>query len=524
MFTFLKKNNPFWPQFTWPDLLVLLAGVSTYVGLTAATVTKFSIWFDEAFGSYLVRFNFFDITRYTANDVHPPLYYWVLKVWTLAFGNTEIGLRSLSIFFGAITITLAFLFVLRFYGRRASYLALLFLVLSPLFVRYGQEARMYTMLTAIIVAATYVLIYAERYNTKKRWPWIVYGVLLAAGMLTQYFAALAWVSHWVWRFFTRYSRGDDLATLRKKFFTREWVKAHIIALILFSWWLPFLLIQFFTVQGHGFWIKPITSATLPDFMTDYLLFTDHSAVQSWAAFGFYFIVGVIGFIIYRLLRTLKGNQRSLYVLIICMTVVPTILLIVASLPPLQSAFVDRYLMMSIVFLSILIGVSLVYSKDLVNKWLRRSVIVIIVAMMIAGIITQSIVGNYNKSSGQSNNVRQLIEAVRAKTPTNAPIVSNSPWIFYEAAIYNTSVSPIYFINETTQYKYGSLTMLAEDNTYKIRDLDAFTKQHKTFWLIANLNDAAPRALRDSWHEEETITINDDLTHKPLFKAVRFNVE
>ena len=524
MFDFFKKKNPFWPPFSWPDLFMLIGGLGVYIAIASATISKFSIWFDEAFGSYLVRFNVIDITRYTANDVHPPFYYWLLKVWTMAFGNTEVGIRSMSIFFGVLTILLIFLFVLRFFGRRAAYVSLLFLVISPMFIRYGQEARMYTLLTTIIVAATYVLVYAQQSETKKRWPWIVYGTLVAIGMLTQYFAALAWIAHWVWRLSIVRATGDSLKTLRIKFFTRDWVIAHSVAFILFVWWLPFLLIQFFTIQGHGFWIKPITSATIPDFLTNYLLFSDHSGVTSWLAFGFYFILIALFYIAYKVLRSLKGTQRSTYQLIVSMTLVPGLLLIIASMPPLQPAFVDRYLIMSIVFLSVLVGISLVLSKGIVNKWLRFSVGIVIVALMIGGIATQMRVGNYNKSSGQSNNVRQLLEAVRQKSPSQTPIIANSPWIFYEASIYNNSQSPIYFVHETTQYKYGSLTMLAEDETFKIRDVDAFDSKHKTIWMIANLKEAAPYPLRKTWKEKESIIINDSLTGAPLFKAIRFNVE
>lgn len=524
MFNIFRKKNSFWPTFSWQDMFVLFGGIGVYTAIASSTITKFSIWFDEAFGSYLIRYNVFDITRYTANDVHPPFYYWLLKVWSLAFGNTEIGIRSMSIFFGVVTVILAFLFVLRFFGRRAAYVTLLFLVISPMFIRFGQEARMYTLLTAIIVAATYVLVYAQHGYTKKRWPWILYGVLVAVGMLTQYFAALAWVSHWVWRFFTIRNTGDSIKEALRKFFTKEWVVAHAVAFVLFAWWLPFLITQFFLVQENGFWIKPITSATIPDFLANYLLFTDHSGVTSWLAFGFYFVLIAMIFIAIRTIRSLKDTQRSMYQLILCMTLIPGLLLIFASMPPLQPAFVDRYLIMSVIFLSLLVGISLVMSKNIVKTWLRVSVGVVIAVLMIGGIATQMRVGNYNKSSGQSNNVRQLIDAVRSKAAPNTPIIANSPWIFYEASIYNNQISPIYFVHEITQYKYGSLTMLAENDTFKIRDLDAFGREHPTLWMIANLNEAPPYALRDSWKEQESIVINDDLTRKPLFKAVRFNVE
>ena len=62
---------------TWPldktDYGILTAGLAVFVTVSLATITKFSIWFDEAFGAYLIRFDFWQVATYTASDVHPPL-------------------------------------------------------------------------------------------------------------------------------------------------------------------------------------------------------------------------------------------------------------------------------------------------------------------------------------------------------------------------------------------------------------------------------------------------------------------
>jgi len=125
------------------DWVVLGAGLTTYAGLTLATITKSSIWFDEAFSAFIVRFNFFQIARYTATDVHPPFYYWILKIWTMLFGTSEVAFRSLSVLFGLTAIVFGFLLVKRLFGRRAAFVSLLFMAISPMLIRYGQEARMY---------------------------------------------------------------------------------------------------------------------------------------------------------------------------------------------------------------------------------------------------------------------------------------------------------------------------------------------------------------------------------------------
>lgn len=523
MFRLFRRKYDFFPPFDWRDFLVLIGGLAVFVGLAASTIDKFSIWFDEAFGAYLIRFDFLSVAHYTANDVHPPLYYWLLKIWTTLFGNTELGLRSMSLFFGAITVIFAFLLALRLFGRRTAYVSLLFLIISPMFIRYSQEARMYTLLTAIIVAATYVLVYAS--HSKKRWPWILYGVLVAAGMLTQYLAALAWVAHWVWRFITVRVKGEKPKATMRRFFSKDWMVAHAVAFVLFLPWLPFLVKQFFVVQGYGFWIKPVTSVTIPNFLTDVIFFSDASGVMSWLALGFTLFLCLFIYLAYRKLRELKDDDKKNYLLLVCLVIVPIILLFVMSMPPLRPAFVDRYLMEVVVFLSLFIAASLTYGAKVLGVKTQLVVVCVVAGMMVVGIANQMVIGNLNRFNNQSNDTRQLLEKIRAQgDPAGTPIIADTPWIFYEAVVYDKPDSPVYFVNEITQYKYGSLTALAENDDHKIKDLDAFDAQHKIIWEIGNLKDTAPHSLRNSWRADKTITINNDATGEPLYSATRFIVE
>lgn len=519
MFNLFSMKNTFWPRVQLRDIGVLAGGVAVFVALALSTVNKFSIWFDEAFGSYLIRFDFWDMTRYTAHDVHPPLYYWLLKVWSLLFGNTELAIRSMSIFFGVVTLVLAFMLVMRLFGRKAAYISLVFLVLSPIFIRYSQEARMYTLLTTIIIAATYVLVYAQ--SAKKRWPWIVYGVLLAAGMLTQYFAALAWLSHWAWRAFIVRDSGG---AFQKKFFTKDWLIAHGVAIAVFLPWMPWLIRQFADIQGNGFWIPPVTSVTIPNFLTNFLLFTEHSGTKSWLALIFYVLLALLIFFVVKILMKLRGEQRNSYLLIVCMVIIPVMILTVMSMPPLRPAFVDRYLMSTIIFLPILIGVSLVLIRAWVYRWLPVVFGLAAAGMMVIGIYNQGVLGNYNKTTKQSNNTRQLVEKVRAKTPSSVPIIASTPWIFYEAVVYSSSESPVYFADETTKYEFGSLRMLQENDDHKITNLDVFAAQHSSFWVISASKDGVINKIRADWPVKDIITVNDDVSGKPLFRAVLISAE
>ncbi len=514
-----KHDKRFWPQFEWRDIGVLTAALATYATLVSLTLTKFSLWFDEAFGSYLVRFDISQIAYYTSHDVHPPLYYWLLKIWTMVFGNTEFGLRSMSVFFGAVTIAVLFAMLLRFFGRRVAYTSLVLVVLSPMLLRYGQEARMYTLLTTIIVAATYLMLYAEQ--TKKRWAWILYGVFVGLGMLTQYFAALVWVAHWVWRFAKVRRPHDAWKKTWRAFFTKNWLQAHGVALLVFAPWLPYFLRQLIDVQGNGFWIGPVTVHTIPNFFSNAFLFTQASATTGWFALAIVLIIAAYGYLALRVRTSVISKDIASVWLFVALVIVPIIALFILSLPPLRPVFVDRYLIGAVLFLPVVMALLLVASRSSVSSWLYRATASLTVIVLIVGVYNQAVVGNYNKSSGNVQMARQIVEATRGVDAT-VPIVTVSPWLFYEVVPYSKDTSKVYFTDETIQYKFGSLRMLKEDDTFKIKKIDDFATQHKRFWLLGDANGV--KSLRDTWQQEQSVSVTSYIDNKTVLSATLFSVE
>ena len=56
-----------------------------------------NIWFDESYSVAIAKHSFFDIWNITGNDVHPPLYYWMLHILWLIFGNNIMVFRGFSV-------------------------------------------------------------------------------------------------------------------------------------------------------------------------------------------------------------------------------------------------------------------------------------------------------------------------------------------------------------------------------------------------------------------------------------------
>lgn len=480
-----------------------------------ANITRWSIWFDEAFSAYLMRYNFVDIARYTSTDVHPPLYYWLLKCWTLVFGTSDLALRSFSavVIFAAIVVT--YLLIRELFGRRAAIWTGALLAISPMMVRFSEEARMYGLVLLIVAGATYVLVRATERPTRKKW--LIYGLLVSLGMWTHYFTAVVWLSHWVWRWLVR---GKFAST--KRFFTKDWVHAHVLAVALYLPWLPFMAKQLGTVQGTGFWIRPVTPDSVMNFLTNTFLYLGHAETKDWYALIFVLTCAIaVGTSVYAY-RHIDAKQRPWFVLTLTMAVAPVVLLFIASLPPLRPSFIERYLIPSSFWLIVTIAIALsVVTKRLSRRgYIMAEVVILTLILGIGNVYTYGNV-NRNATPVEAQSMKQTMQMLAEFDDSSTPIVADSPWRFYEAIHYDTDKHPVYFVAEDDN-KYGSYDMLRYSDFRKIKDIDEFGKTHGAIWYVSNWYNDEPRKPRGGkWQLERTVRGPSPLTNGSATRAYKY---
>ena len=135
------------PSPRWSQPSRLLA-----VGIRLHHLGKEPLWNDEGFTWWAIGQSWHDLwTLVPQGDPHPPFYYSLLKLWTALAGQSEAGLRGLSVLFAAATVPVVYLAGRTLGGARdgawtGAAAALLF-ALSPLHLHYAQEARPYAGLT-----------------------------------------------------------------------------------------------------------------------------------------------------------------------------------------------------------------------------------------------------------------------------------------------------------------------------------------------------------------------------------------
>lgn len=462
------------------DVIVGVASLLTFIVASLGNISRWSVWFDEAYGIYITRASYAEMTALTAKDVHPPLYYWILKAWQGVFGNSELALRSLSLLGMVVAIVFVYLIVKKLFNTRTATWSLVLMSLTPLLIRYSEEARMYGLASAIVAAASYVLILATEKPSRKKW--LLYGALVALGMWTHYFTAIMWIAHWVWRFGT--VRTNKWQETLRRFFSPGWVIAHIAALLLFVPWLPWMIRQMAGVQGSGFWIGPVTISTPIGFLTDVMMYRDNDETAGWPALIGMIIIGAGVYLALRTYPRLSQPHKQAYKFLLTMAFVPMIVLLILSMPPFRPAFVDRYLLPSVPFWCAAYGVILAQSYRINTlKRLTGIISVVIVTTMLVGIGYVYQIGNYNKTSHDLLPIKSTMQDIQQLATPDEPIVAATIWRFYESHYYDSVRNPVYFI-AADNLTWGSYDPLRDSDYRKVTDVVDFARKHGgTIWYV-----------------------------------------
>jgi uncharacterized membrane protein len=130
-----------------------------------------SLWLDEAISANVAKnYSYSEIvSKFSPSDFHPPLYYLMLKSWASVFGYSEVSLRMPSVIFSLVTIYVVYLLA----GEGTALLT----GLNPLLIYYSQEARMYSLVTMLLMLAVY-------FFRKKKYGW--FNVLAFLSFMTFY--------------------------------------------------------------------------------------------------------------------------------------------------------------------------------------------------------------------------------------------------------------------------------------------------------------------------------------------------
>ena len=262
-------------------------GVVLAVAVVLRFVTTSDLWLDEALSVNVARLPLGDISEWLRHDGAPPLYYWMLHGWTEVFGTSALATRSLSGVLSVATLPFVYFAGRRLGGRTVGWAAVLLMAASPFAIRYGTEARMYSLVMLLVVLGYLALVRALERPSLGRLACVA--AVVAALLYTQYWSlyliavvglGLLWQA---WK-------GPAPESRRA---ARGLVVAFVAGGIVFLPWVPNMLYQqehTGTPWGEAILPNAVFTTTLEDFaggghIEDFLTFWLSSLLFLVAVFG-----------------------------------------------------------------------------------------------------------------------------------------------------------------------------------------------------------------------------------------------
>lgn len=167
-------------------ILVLITGSAVFIG----GCFQNSLWFDDAYTVGLVSHDFFDVIKWATFDVHPHLYYVMLKLFTMVFGSSLPVMRLFSVIGAILFASLGLTHIKRDFGKKVGFWFSFLAVFTAGTLNYALQIRMYTW-AAYFVALTAIYAYrffAEPNSKRNRILFLVFSI---AAAYTHYFGLFA---------------------------------------------------------------------------------------------------------------------------------------------------------------------------------------------------------------------------------------------------------------------------------------------------------------------------------------------
>ncbi|MEU5883247.1 glycosyltransferase family 39 protein [Spirillospora sp. NPDC047279] len=152
----------------WPWLVPLIPAVVALL-VTGWRLSEPTFWRDETATISVARRSPSEILELLGNiDAVHGLYYLLMHPVVRLFGSDEIAMRAPSVLAAAVAAAVTAMIGARLADRRVGLVAGLLVAVAPAISRYAQEARQYTLATAVAVVATYLLVRAAE-RGDRRW-------------------------------------------------------------------------------------------------------------------------------------------------------------------------------------------------------------------------------------------------------------------------------------------------------------------------------------------------------------------
>ena len=364
-------------QNKWHILLILLGTIFIFI-----PAFHTNIWFDESYSVGIVTHSFADIWKIGSYDVHPILYYWILKVISLIFGQNILVYRIFSALGIVILGILGLTHIRKDFGEKTGLLFTFFSFFLPVILNYALEIRMYSW---TIVFVTLMAIYLYRFIKQKNLKNIIlFGIFSIISCYMHYYAlACSGILNLGLIIYVIRKRKEFNKKLIKQF-----IGVEIVQVLLYLPWFVCFVMQFLRV-GSGFWI----TLEIPQIFIDVLNFQYMGNLNSTFALIVAILLYVyVGFLIYKSIKNKEDVKPGIIPILVYIAIVIVMFLISLISPILYARYLFTITGLLIFFLSFFMA------KEK-NRYITIGICIVIAIMAIFNNV-KVCQENYDESNGK----------------------------------------------------------------------------------------------------------------------------
>ncbi len=395
------------------------------------------ILYDEYYSWVTIQQSFKDIIFSTAWDVHPPLYYFYLKLNSFIIDDNIISFKIANIFL----IFPIFYFLYKFFkiifkNNFKKYLLLIttFLIFNTYFLIFSSIIRMYFLWILIFLASSYFLIwYLESLAIKKenKIQFYLYFLFVLFWLYTHnYFLFFSFAQFIYILYFMIKSKLDKKYIFKLLFW-------YIIIWLLYLPWFFVLLKQSINV-GNDYWISEIKISDVSQFLINIYFYIFNYIFEENFLLENYLFINIFIILIYLFLifnYYLKNKKNILSHYFIFVIIIPLFCSIIYSIFK-TTIFSERFFLFWIIFyVSLLI-------------FLKNKKILLLLFILNIFIFVNNIWIHYLDNNKYTYNYEKNIVEIIEKQKPDIVINSLSNYLFYLNYYLDNNLNKINFINST----------------------------------------------------------------------------
>ena len=367
-----------------------------FIYMLVTPINHLILHIDEYFTLTIVNFNVGELINTTAADVHPPLYYLILKFFMYVFGLFGISshnlhaVRLVSIIPYAIIMLISYVKIRKDYGWLTAGLFMLSLGVMSEFFLYFIIARMYSWAILFLLIA---FIYTKDiFETGKIKYWVIVTVASVLCAYTHYFAAISAVCLYLMIMYYVITKNRSQI--------KHLCVSIAAAVLLYWYWILTLFYQLKFIH-HAFWVPRVKPSSLIQAVGYYANFNDTAIAV--------IVILVLIAIIYMYKKQLKETYTvdNFYIITGIGVYVGTILFALIVSLTFKPILLARYLMPAAAVLWFTISIIIGKIED---KKIMLYSLAIICLLLIAG--TGHMIGSnmrvYNEGMAKENVFNQII--------------------------------------------------------------------------------------------------------------------